>query len=169
MKVSFRNVIESPWMDMEPTRVGPVPSAKGTPDVFVIAEENDHPVLRVDVYVDYESAFAESIAWKHWIVIGIGHHLHLVPLTGDNSSTLDLNDYFGHLYPLDHCLLVASGQRLFCVTTAGIVKWSSPELGIDGVIVSRVCDGIIEGEGEWDPPGGWKPFRLRLDSGSPIL
>jgi hypothetical protein len=119
------------------------------------------------VYLEYESAFAECIAWKHWIVVGIGHHVHLVPLTGDDPSTLDLDDYFGHLYPLDHSLLVASGQKLFCVTTDGIVKWTSPELGIDGVVVIQVRDGIIDGEGEWDPPGGWKPFRLRLDTGSP--
>jgi hypothetical protein len=170
MNVSFRNVIGSPWTEMEPVRVGPVPSGIPTPDVFVIAEENDKPVLRVDVYgVDHASAFKESIAWKHWIVIGIGHHLYLVPLTADNPSTLDLNGAFGSLYPLDHCLLVASDQRLFCVTTDGIVKWSSPELGIDDVVVSRVWDGIIDGEGEWDPPGGWKPFRITLDSGSPIL
>jgi hypothetical protein len=116
-----------------------------------------------------QSTFAECIAWKHWIVIGIGHHLYLVPLTADNPSTLDLDDYFGHLYSLDHCLLVASGQRLFCVSTNGIVKWSSPVLGIDGVVVSRVWDGIIDGEGEWDPPGGWKAFRITLDSGSPLL
>jgi hypothetical protein len=171
MNVSFRNVIGSPWTEVEPVRVGPVPSGKGTPDVFVIAEENDKPVLRVDVYVEHgseHSPFAECIAWKQWIAIGIGHHLYLVPLAGDNPSTLDLNDYFGDLYPLDHCLLVASGQRLFCVTTDGVVKWSSSELGIDGVVVSRVRDGIIDGEGEWDPPGGWKPFRIALDSGSPV-
>jgi hypothetical protein len=84
-------------------------------------------------------------------------------------STLDLDDYFGHLYPLEHCLLVASSQRLFCVATDGIVKWSSRELGIDGVVVSRVWDAIIDGEGQWDPPGGWKPFRIRLDTGSRIL
>jgi hypothetical protein len=156
---------------MEPVRVGRVPPGKGTPDVFVIVEENGKPVLRIDVYdlAPERSAFAECIAWKHWIVIGISHHLHLIPLTADNPSTLDLDDYFGHLYPLDHCLLIASGQRLFCVATDGIVKWSSRELGIDGVVVSRVGDGIIDGEGEWDPPGGWKPFRISLDTGSPIL
>jgi hypothetical protein len=171
MNASFRSAIGSPWMEMEPVRIGRVPPGKGTPDVFVIAEENDKPVLRIDVYdlAPEQSAFAECIAWKHWIVIGIGHHLYLVPLTADNPSTLDLDDYFGHLYPLDHCLLVASSQRLFCVATDGIVKWSSRELGIDGVVVSRVWEGIIDGEGEWDPPGGWKPFRIRLDKGSPIL
>jgi hypothetical protein len=122
----------------------------------------------VDVYVEYESSFREAIVWQRWIVIGIDHQLHLVPLTGEQPTTLNLNDYFGHLYPLDHCLLVASSGRLFCVTTDGIVKWSSPDLGIDGVLVTRVSGGIIEGEGEWDPPGGWKPFRVTLDSGSPI-
>ena len=64
---------------MEPVRVGRVLPGKGTPGVFVIAEENDKPVLRIDVYdvAPEQSPFAECIAWKHWIVIGIGHHLYL--------------------------------------------------------------------------------------------
>lgn len=172
MNASFRSAIGSPWTEMEPVRVGRVPPGKGTPDVFVIVEENDEPVLRIDVYYDAaveQSAFAECIVWQHWIVIGIGHHLYLVALTADDPSTLDLEAYFGYLYPLDHCLLVASGQRLFCVTTDGIPKWTSRGLGVDGVVVSRVLDGTIDGKGDWDPPGGWKPFRISLDTGSPIL
>jgi hypothetical protein len=79
MNASFRSAIGSPWTEMEPVRVGRVPPGKGTPDVFVIAEENDKPVLRFDVYdvAPKRSAFKECIAWKHWIVIGIGHHLYL--------------------------------------------------------------------------------------------
>ena len=27
--------------------------------------------------------------------------------------------------------------------------------------------GVVEGQGEWGPPRGWRPFRLRLGSGEP--
>jgi len=40
-------------------------------------------------------------------------------------------------------------------------------LGIDGIIVASTSDGVISGEGEWDPPGGWRPFRLSLATGVP--
>jgi hypothetical protein len=50
MNVSFRRAVVSPWTEMEPVRVDRVLPGKGTPDVFVINEENDKPVLRIDVY-----------------------------------------------------------------------------------------------------------------------
>lgn len=45
--------------------------------------------------------------------------------------------------------------------------WRSDALGIDGVIVDRISADEIEGQGEWDPPGGWKPFRVSAHSGKP--
>ena len=48
----------------------------------------------------------------------------------------------------------------------GSIVWQSTELGVDGVVVSGVADGVIEGEGEWDPPGGWRRFRILLSSGT---
>lgn len=48
------------------------------------------------------------------------------------------------------------------------MKWTTQRLGIDGVIVDGVANGIIEGQGEWNPPGGWERFRVKLDSGSLI-
>lgn len=42
---------------------------------------------------------------------------------------------------------------------------NNDDLGLEGVIVNSVEDGIVRGEGEWDPPGGWRPFSLRLDTG----
>jgi hypothetical protein len=41
-------------------------------------------------------------------------------------------------------------------------------MGVDGVIARNVAGGVIEGEGEWDPPGGWEPFRILLSSGTAV-
>jgi hypothetical protein len=79
--------------------------------------------------------------------------------------TYALDNYFGHLYAHNDYLLVASGERLLRIQCDGSLAWKSPLLGIDGVIVGNVEDGIIYGSGEWDPPGGWQPFQIRLDSG----
>lgn len=45
------------------------------------------------------------------------------------------------------------------------MEWENRGLGIDGVLVHEISGDVIAGEGEWDPPGGWKPFRVRLNTG----
>lgn len=47
----------------------------------------------------------------------------------------------------------------------GRLLWRRSELAVDGVIVRGVQDGLVFGDAEWDPPDGWEPFRLHLDSG----
>jgi hypothetical protein len=101
------------------------------------------------------------------LVVGWGECLYLVRLDTQAVSTIDLGYYFSHLYPADDHLLVASGERLFRIDGDGTVAWSSGDVGLDGVIVEQVKDGVVEGQGEWDPPGGWRPFRLSLGSGEP--
>ena len=104
-------------------------------------------------------------------MIGLGRSVHLVPLSGELPRTLSLGagglDYFGHLCPHHDVLLVASGTRLFCLDTSGRLLWTSDDLGIDGVVVTRVDGDTIHGQGEWDPPGGWRPFALDLRTGLP--
>lgn len=83
-----------------------------------------------------------------------------------NTTEVTVEFYFGSFYPLPDSLLVCSGTRLYRLSPTGELMWTSPELGIDGVIVSEVRDGLILGEGEWDPPGGWLPFQISLATGS---
>jgi hypothetical protein len=66
---------------------------------------------------------------------------------------------------LQSSLLVCSGRRLVHLGALGTVLWTSPELGVDGVLVSQVSATVIEGQGEWDPPGGWRDFRVDLNRG----
>jgi hypothetical protein len=168
LRASFRETIESPWTGITPVRVGDVSPGRGTPAVYVTVERDGEPVLRVDLY-EHEPAhyaFQEVLAWADWIVIGFGCRVHLVSPASRSVATFQLSGYFGHLYALQDRLFVADAERLHCFDREGAVVWRSAELGIDGVIVRNVADGIIEGEGEWDPPGGWKPFRILLSSGA---
>lgn len=48
---------------------------------------------------------------------------------------------------------------------------ATEQLGIDGVVVSIVDveKSLVHGQGEWDPPGGWKPFTVRLGDGTRVI
>ena len=168
MLVNFHKVIESPWTELSPIRVGNIPSGLSTPDVFVLVEVADEARIRIDVYADHSEeslCFQEAVLWHNWVAIGFGHKLHLVPIDRISPTTIDLGSYFGYLYPTDDFLLVATAEQLHCFNRDGTLKWSSPELGIDGVKVHHIGQDIICGDGEWDPPDGWKPFQIWITSG----
>jgi hypothetical protein len=166
--IVFRSAIEPPWTEIEPIRVGRVPKSLGTPDAYVTAELGDRNRIRVDIYADssVESfSFEQAQIWNGWLVLGFGNKIYLISSAHHRAVTVDLGAYFGHLYPAGDLLLVAGDRKLWCLDRDGIIKWVSPVVGIDGVVVNGIKDGVISGEGEWDPPGGWKPFRLNLESG----
>jgi hypothetical protein len=109
--------------------------------------------------------FEEVLVWRNFVVIGCCHHVFLVPLHDGSVRTIDLGSYFSQLHLKDDVLLVASESRLLRLSDNGEVTWTSPELGADGVVVDRIQDGTVYGQGEWDPPGGRKLFAVKLDSG----
>jgi hypothetical protein len=155
---------------MEPIRLGTVPPGLGTPDRFVTLEDEQGPRLRIDLYrsADEACCFEELQLWSRLIVLGCGERLWLIDPERRNTTVIPLGSYFGSLYPGDDYLLVASADRLIHVQPDSSLRWTSDPLGIDGIIVHQVTHGIIHGSGEWDPPGGWKPFRLSLDTGQPV-
>ena len=163
----FRDTIPGPWISIEPVRVGKLPAGLGTPDRYVVVEDGKK-LLRIDVYLSrYECGgpFEEVAIWGEFVLIGCCEHVFLVPLHGGKVTTIELDGYFGHLWLHDDVLLVASQDRLFRLSRTGELIWTTGKLGIDGVVVDRLQDGIVYGQGEWDPPGGWKRFAIRLDSG----
>ncbi|MFN3648407.1 MAG: hypothetical protein ACK47B_02400 [Armatimonadota bacterium] len=167
IEARFRETLDAPWTHLTPLRLGEPPTGLGTPDSFVTVEEDGTPRLRVDLYAGGETfAFQEARVWHRWVVIGSGHRVYLVSQSGEPAVTVELGGYFAGLYPDESCLLVASAARLFRLSEEGEILWVSEELGIDGVVVERVEAGLISGQGEWDPPGGWRPFRVCLQTGS---
>jgi hypothetical protein len=165
--VQFQNVIESPWLELDPIRLGDVPKILATADRFVVVEADEKPIARIDIYCDH-SSFQEVIIWQNWVVIGIAFEVYLINVQTRDVQALHLGDYFGHLYPQDDDLYVASADRLFCLNPDGTMRWVSDVIGIDGVIVTNIDEEFIDGEGEWDPPGGWKPFRLDTSTGRTV-
>lgn len=164
MKATIQSAIHSPWLEMEPVRLGDLPEGGNTADGFVAVEENHQPRLRIDVYGN-SPMFREAMIWNGIVVIGWGDEIHFVELKNRLTKTVPLGSYFGHMYATDKFLLAASGERLFRFDERAELQWISDELGLDGVLVHDIDDDFISGDGEWDPPGGWKPFRVKVDSG----
>lgn len=152
---------------MEPVRFGQVPAGLGTADLFVTVETDDAPLLRVDLYANCDECFAfeEVRLWANFVAIGWGHHLYMVKLPTLDVSAFDLGSYFGHMDPAENYLLISSAKQLFCIGLDSSLRWQSGLLGIDGVIVDRVEGGVVHGQGEWDPPGGWRRFAVSLLTG----
>jgi hypothetical protein len=150
--------------------VGQVPQAQGTPELYILVVKAGAPYLCVALYADSEQlrCFQEAIIWSSWAVIGYGSRVHFISISDGTAKTVELNDYFGYLYPEEDFLLVASGSGLIRFDKGARVVWRNDNLGIDGVLVKDISDEIVTGEGEWDPPGGWKPFQVSLESGEEI-
>lgn len=168
LHLELRETIDAPWLAMEPVVVGDVPSGQGTPCIYVLVEDEGVPVLRIDVHerAPAPHPFAEAIAWAGFVVIGFGAYVHLVETGSRRAKSFPVSCYFGHLYPAEDHLLVADAEYLTCFEPSGAVRWRSERLGIDGVIVTSVEAGVIRVKGEWDPPGGWRPYRISLATGA---
>lgn len=166
-RTTILTTLDPAWSEMVPIPLGRIPGGRDTPDCFVTVESNDGPALRVDLYRSSEECFAfqEACVWSGLVVLGWGNRVYLLDPPTRLVSSLNLGSYFGHLYPGEGWLLVASGERLFRVDRDGTLCWQSDVLGIDGVVVHQVIDGVVQGDGEWDPPGGWQPFQIDLSSG----
>ncbi len=165
--VECRDAISDAWIALEPVRIGEIPSGLGTPNLYVTADLGTKRI-RIDVYNPIEGCggpFTEAILWHNFVVIGRCQQLYLVPVDRGCVSAVNLDSYFRELYPNNDSLLVASATRLLKISPIGELVWTSPEIGIDGVVVDRIDNGVVYGEGEWDPPGGWRPFSLSIVSG----
>jgi hypothetical protein len=164
--VALKSCIEAPWTHMAPLVLGPLPGARGTAGAFVVVEEDNEPLLRIDLYSGPSCfAFEDAVVWSGLVVIGWGERLHLVDLGTRANTVIELGGYFGHLYAAADHLLVASCDRLMRIAPDRSILWHSAPLGIDGIIVDDVIEGVVHGRGEWDPPGGWIAFTLDLATG----
>ena len=153
---------------MQPLLLGKIPSGRGTADVFVTIAGNDGPLMRVDLYREPGSPCfqQDALAWGECIFVGFGEAVFVIDPRRKAGSRVELESYFDRFYSTPDYLLVTSGVGISRLSPTGEVLWSSQRLALDGVIVSSVNDGIIFGDGEWDPPSSWRPFRVLLDSGA---
>ena len=167
ISIDFCSSLERQWLAVEPVRLGDVPATGRTPDLFVVVSIDSGPELRIDLFGCREDVFAfeEAIVWEDNLVIGWGCRVFVVNLRSRIPVTHNLGSYFGQFYQGRDRLLVASAEHLFCLGRDGALVWKSTVLGVDGVVVDQVDGDVIRGQGEWDPPGGWRSFTISLESG----
>jgi hypothetical protein len=65
--------------------------------------------------------------------------------------------------PEQFSLLVTSASEAFAFSRHGELAWVRSNLGIDGVQLHAVNGMQVDGEGEYDPPGGWRKFSFSID------
>jgi hypothetical protein len=78
---------------------------------------------------------------------------------------LKMDGYFGGLHFDNELFYVTSARGVYCVDKKGELNWQNTGLGIDGVTIDKFEDKFILGSGEWDPPGGWRAFKLNKLTG----
>jgi len=130
--------------------------------------------IRVDVHSSAGFAcFRDARCVEGIAYIGFGRHLFVVDTKTGMTASHRLDGYFGHMYhdgdlenfPSNFSVLVTSASEVLAFSRAGDLVWMQRDLGIDGVLLRSVNGRRLDGEGEWDPPGGWRRFSIAIDSG----
>lgn len=168
MNLKLANTVSGEWLSARVVRVGVVPRHLPTADMYVLLSGGGQPLFRVDIYggADEAYAFQDAEVWSDQVVIGVGHRVHFVSCDGTTVVSHRLESYFGHLYTTPEYLLVASAACVTRFNRRGELNWTSEPVGLDGVVVDNAGPPVVSGEGEWDPPGGWRPFALNADTGA---
>lgn len=145
------------------------------PDEIVFIDRGQEPLMRLHIHYPTQEYHLKTEAriWGGWLVVGFAGRVVLVSIHDGAQREIALSDvtppcsfdYFCQLFSDGDVLLACSGRRIFRIGAHGEVLWKSDELGLDGVLVHQVDSTGISGEGEWDPPGGWQPFTVALDTG----
>ena len=140
-----------------------------SPDLFVLARKGD-AMRRFDLShleVDYRHP-AKAIFWHGWFAFGFGGRAILFREADSATVEIDFGCYFDEFHPGDDYLLVTSGQGIVRLGPDGAVVWRNDELGLDGVLIFDIEGDVIDGQGEWDPPGGWEDFLVSLATGDTL-
>ncbi len=108
------------------------------------------------------------------VFIGFGQYVFILDVKAGAVVSHQLDGYFGHMYdggdfenlPTKFSVLVTSASEALAFSRTGELLWVRKNLGIDGVLLHAADSRQFDGEGEWDPPGGWRKFSVLADSGT---
>lgn len=124
-------------------------------------------------------AWRDAFCLEHCVLLAGYRHVHVIdadgaarlrcsiPMQGYVSGFIAPDDIDA---PADAFTVLAEGcSGVMRFDAAGEWVWANQTLAIDGIVLHRLIDGRLLGEGEWDPPGGWVPFALDLETGRTLV
>lgn len=154
-------LMDAPWRSLHTIELCRAP----TRSVLIMYAQL--PILRVGLPA--ADHFSAELVWEGFVVIGFEDRVCLVdPFTAEITN-FQMEGYFGSFHPGAGYLLLASATRVYRLEPEGRLAWTSQPVGLDGVVLGEITsDGRILGSGEWDPPDGWVPFTLDLESGASL-
>ena len=157
--------------------------ANGEKDRRLLINKDGELILILQLYIRADedgwlisSAFCDFLLNESQVAIICGDHFHVFEMATYSFRSHPLGDYVGHIYSvpdihsdrLHNRVLVTTYCHIFLMDIAAGILWKSRQCAIDGVIITSIENETVLGLGEWDPPGGWEPFKLDLKTGIPI-
>lgn len=166
MKISFSETVPAPWHTVSAVQLDVPSSSQPEPDIYILVEKGGLPYRRIDAFGRWKaSPFKKALLWNNFLAVGYEDQVHLIEPETQTIKNILCDEYFGDFWISNVGLLIATASNILCVGLAGQMLWSSHTVGIDGVIIDSIDNGIIKGQGEWDPPGGWRPFEIDQSTG----
>ncbi|MBY0243112.1 MAG: hypothetical protein K2X55_27780 [Burkholderiaceae bacterium] len=141
----------------------------------VVIFDNEEIRTRVNVLSSAgTSCFRDARCVGSLVFIGVGLYVFILDVKAGAVVSHRLDGYFSHMYdggdfenlPTKFSVLVTSASEALAFSRTGELLWVRKNLGIDGVLLHAADSIQFDGEGEWDPPGGWRKFSLLADSGT---
>lgn len=136
--------------------------------VYITVRNTDETVVYV-FSISYNvhcSPFKQAILKNGLLFVGWEDRFYIFNIA-ENRNLFDqqLMGYFGN-FQIDHDLVfICDCQGIICTDVNGRIIWENKCLAIDGVLINEITMNTILGEGECDPPGGWRNFVLDKSSG----
>ncbi len=119
------------------------------------------PIINLKVESEFIPLFKQCEVVNEMILIGYGNRFCIFDMNErERKNLLFFNGYFSYFEVDNEDIFIASDSSLINIGLDGEEKWEADNLGIDGVVLSKITKTEIFGKGEWDPPNGWHPFIL---------
>lgn len=166
-EVPWKTLDRSEYADLPVTQLNHNAQDQRPADAAYLVTRDGRPLLRVQLWRSNAEVFTfrEAGIWQGFLIVGWGHAYYVVDVDQQRVTRHDLACYFGHLFFESSVCLIASAENVVRLDSSGQPLWTSDRLGIDGVIITAADTNTVAGKGEWDPPGGWQPFRLNASTG----
>lgn len=154
-----------------PTLISSGNSPHADQSVYLIINEDecDYNERVFEIKFEYSSTFSGALLVDDLLAIGYENFFCLFDIASNEVVLwLEMEWYFGYLYYNNDTFYVADASKILSIMRDGTIIWQSDVVGFDGVVIDKFTDDNIYGQGEYDPPGGWKDFILDIKTGKTL-